>query len=68
MWNKYTFICSFVAICIIIIIIIMLVLFNLCLFCLQLAVKCMTEEEVMALYLSRAQELERDGKFKEAER
>ncbi|KAM9339048.1 intraflagellar transport protein 172 homolog [Symphorus nematophorus] len=34
----------------------------------KLAVKCMTEEEVMALYLSRAQELERDGKFKEAER
>lgn len=36
--------------------------------CLQLAVKCMTEEEVTALYVSRAQELERDGKFKEAER
>lgn len=35
---------------------------------LQLAVECMTEEEVMALYVSRAQELERDGKFKEAER
>uniref|UniRef100_A0A3P8T009 Intraflagellar transport 172 n=1 Tax=Amphiprion percula TaxID=161767 RepID=A0A3P8T009_AMPPE len=34
----------------------------------KLAVKCMTEEEVMALYISRAQELERDGKFKEAER
>lgn len=34
----------------------------------QLAVECMTEEEVMALYVSRAQELERDGKFKEAER
>ena len=45
-----------------------LVLFNQRLLCLQLAVKCMTEEEVMALYLSRAQELERDGKFKEAER
>ncbi len=28
----------------------------------------MTEEEVMARYISRAQELERDGKFKEAER
>lgn len=38
-----------------------------CIF-LQLAVECMTEEEVMALYISRAQELERDGKFKEAER
>uniref|UniRef100_A0A3Q1FCG1 Intraflagellar transport 172 n=1 Tax=Acanthochromis polyacanthus TaxID=80966 RepID=A0A3Q1FCG1_9TELE len=34
----------------------------------KLAVTCMTEEEVMALYISRAQELERDGKFKEAER
>ncbi|KAF3703120.1 Intraflagellar transport protein 172 -like protein [Channa argus] len=34
----------------------------------KLALKCMTEEEVMALYISRAQELERDGKFKEAER
>ncbi|KAE8286539.1 Intraflagellar transport protein 172-like protein [Larimichthys crocea] len=34
----------------------------------KLAVKCMTEEEVLALYISRAQELERDGKFKEAER
>ncbi|XP_035472779.2 intraflagellar transport protein 172 homolog [Scophthalmus maximus] len=34
----------------------------------KLAVECMTEEEVMALYISRAQELEGDGKFKEAER
>ncbi|KAM9703852.1 intraflagellar transport protein 172 homolog [Menidia menidia] len=34
----------------------------------KLAVECMTEEEVTALYVSRAQELERDGKFKEAER
>uniref|UniRef100_A0A668A2T2 Intraflagellar transport protein 172 homolog n=1 Tax=Myripristis murdjan TaxID=586833 RepID=A0A668A2T2_9TELE len=34
----------------------------------KLAVKCMTEEEVSDLYISRAQELERDGKFKEAER
>ncbi|MEQ2208630.1 hypothetical protein XENOCAPTIV_009408, partial [Xenoophorus captivus] len=34
----------------------------------ELAVKCMTEEEVSALYVSRAQELEKDGKFKEAER
>ncbi|XP_040920859.1 intraflagellar transport protein 172 homolog [Toxotes jaculatrix] len=34
----------------------------------KLAVECMTEEEVTALYISRAQELERDGKFKEAER
>ena len=36
--------------------------------CVQLAVKCMTEEEVVAQYVSRAQELEGDGKFKEAER
>lgn len=34
----------------------------------KLAVKCMTEEEVRALYVTRAQELERDAKFKEAER
>ncbi|XP_028253563.1 intraflagellar transport protein 172 homolog [Parambassis ranga] len=34
----------------------------------KLAVECMTEEEVTALYISRAQELERDEKFKEAER
>uniref|UniRef100_A0A3B4XDD0 Intraflagellar transport 172 n=1 Tax=Seriola lalandi dorsalis TaxID=1841481 RepID=A0A3B4XDD0_SERLL len=34
----------------------------------KLAVECMTEEEVMALYISRAQELEGDGKLKEAER
>uniref|UniRef100_A0A665WKK4 Intraflagellar transport 172 n=1 Tax=Echeneis naucrates TaxID=173247 RepID=A0A665WKK4_ECHNA len=33
----------------------------------KLAVKCMSEEEVLALYISRAQELEGDGKFKEAE-
>lgn len=37
-------------------------------FCVQLAVECMTEEEVMDLYVSKAQELEADGKFKEAER
>lgn len=34
----------------------------------KLAGKCMTEEEVKALYVSRAQELERNGKIKEAER
>lgn len=28
----------------------------------------MTTEEVSALYISRAQELEKDGKYKEAER
>ena len=43
-------------------------LFSLYVFCVQLAVKCMTEEEVTSLYVSRAQELEKDGKFKEAER
>ncbi|XP_058470061.1 intraflagellar transport protein 172 homolog [Solea solea] len=34
----------------------------------KLAVRCMSEEEVTALYISKAQELERDGKFKDAER
>uniref|UniRef100_A0A8C9QX79 Intraflagellar transport protein 172 homolog n=1 Tax=Scleropages formosus TaxID=113540 RepID=A0A8C9QX79_SCLFO len=34
----------------------------------KLAVKCMSREDVTALYVSRAQELEKDGKFKEAER
>ncbi|XP_076011253.1 intraflagellar transport protein 172 homolog [Genypterus blacodes] len=34
----------------------------------KLAVKCMTGEEVSALYISKAQELEIDGKLKEAER
>ncbi|CAL1585627.1 unnamed protein product [Knipowitschia caucasica] len=34
----------------------------------KLAVKCMNEEEVRALYASRAQEMETEGKFKEAER
>ncbi|KAG7460913.1 hypothetical protein MATL_G00203920 [Megalops atlanticus] len=34
----------------------------------KLAVKCMTQEDVSALYISRAQELEKEGKFKEAER
>ncbi|XP_055005694.1 intraflagellar transport protein 172 homolog [Boleophthalmus pectinirostris] len=34
----------------------------------KLAVKCMTEEEVRSLYVTRAQELERENKFKEAER
>lgn len=34
----------------------------------QLAVKCMTTEEVSDLYISRAQEMEKDGKYKEAER
>ncbi|XP_068198190.1 intraflagellar transport protein 172 homolog [Antennarius striatus] len=34
----------------------------------KLAVKCMTEEEIKDLYINKARELERDGKFKEAER
>ncbi|XP_016392956.1 intraflagellar transport protein 172 homolog [Sinocyclocheilus rhinocerous] len=34
----------------------------------KLAVKCMSQEDVSALYISRAQELEREGKYKEAER
>uniref|UniRef100_A0A672FWM1 Intraflagellar transport protein 172 homolog n=1 Tax=Salarias fasciatus TaxID=181472 RepID=A0A672FWM1_SALFA len=34
----------------------------------KLAVHCMTEQEVSDLYVSRAQELQKDGKFKEAER
>ncbi|XP_030627149.1 intraflagellar transport protein 172 homolog [Chanos chanos] len=34
----------------------------------KLAIKCMTPEEVSALYISRAQELEKEGKYKEAER
>uniref|UniRef100_A0A8C2A4U9 Intraflagellar transport 172 n=1 Tax=Cyprinus carpio TaxID=7962 RepID=A0A8C2A4U9_CYPCA len=34
----------------------------------KLAVKCMSQEDVSALYISRAQELEKEGKYKEAER
>uniref|UniRef100_A0A3Q2XZS2 Intraflagellar transport protein 172 homolog n=1 Tax=Hippocampus comes TaxID=109280 RepID=A0A3Q2XZS2_HIPCM len=34
----------------------------------KLALKCMSKEEVTELYVKRAQEMERDGKFKEAER
>ncbi|TRY86956.1 hypothetical protein DNTS_000647 [Danionella cerebrum] len=34
----------------------------------KLAVKCMTQEDVSALYISRAQELEKEGKYNEAER
>ncbi|XP_038160069.1 intraflagellar transport protein 172 homolog [Cyprinodon tularosa] len=34
----------------------------------KLAMECMTEEEVTDLYVSRAKELEKDGKFKEAEK
>ncbi|XP_077566022.1 intraflagellar transport protein 172 homolog [Stigmatopora nigra] len=34
----------------------------------KLALKCMSKEEVTELYVRRAQEMERDGKFKEAER
>ena len=35
---------------------------------LQLAVECMTQEEVAVIYISQAQELEAQGKYKEAER
>lgn len=34
----------------------------------QLAVTCMSVEEVSDLYVSRAQQMEEDGKYKEAER
>ncbi|KAL7872215.1 hypothetical protein SRHO_G00071980 [Serrasalmus rhombeus] len=34
----------------------------------KLAVKCMTQDEVSSLYISRAYELEKEGKYKEAER
>ncbi|XP_046728666.1 intraflagellar transport protein 172 homolog isoform X1 [Silurus meridionalis] len=34
----------------------------------KLAVKCMTQDEVSALYINRALELEKDEKYKEAER
>nr|XP_057921402.1 intraflagellar transport protein 172 homolog [Doryrhamphus excisus] len=34
----------------------------------KLALKCMSKEEVTDLYIRRAQEMERDGKLKEAER
>ncbi|XP_073712376.1 intraflagellar transport protein 172 homolog [Misgurnus anguillicaudatus] len=34
----------------------------------KLAVKCMTQGDVSALYISKAQDLEKEGKFKEAER
>ncbi|KAJ8355794.1 hypothetical protein SKAU_G00185880 [Synaphobranchus kaupii] len=34
----------------------------------KLAMKCMTQDDVSALYISKAQELEKEGKFKEAER
>lgn len=34
----------------------------------KLAMKCMTQEEVTSLYISRAYELEKDGKYSEAER
>ncbi|XP_073709088.1 intraflagellar transport protein 172 homolog [Garra rufa] len=34
----------------------------------KLAVKCMSQEDVSGLYISRAQELEKEGKYKEAER
>lgn len=35
---------------------------------LQLASKCMRPEDVSVLYITQAQEMERQGKFREAER
>lgn len=35
---------------------------------LQLASKCMRPEDVSVLYITQAQEMERQGKYKEAER
>lgn len=37
-------------------------------FFVKLAVQCMTQEEVAVIYISQAQELEAQGKYKEAER
>ncbi|KFO82193.1 Intraflagellar transport protein 172, partial [Cuculus canorus] len=34
----------------------------------KLAVKCMSQEEVSVLYITQAQEMEKEGKYKEAER
>lgn len=34
----------------------------------QLAVKCMSQEDVSVLYVTQAQEMEEQGKYKEAER
>lgn len=34
----------------------------------QLAIKCMSQEDVSVLYITQAQEMEKQGKYKEAER
>ena len=34
----------------------------------QLAMKCMRPEDVSALYITQAQEMEKQGKYREAER
>lgn len=34
----------------------------------QLALKCMSQEDVTVLYITQAQEMEKQGKYKEAER
>lgn len=34
----------------------------------QLAIKCMSQEDVSVLYVTQAQEMEKQGKYKEAER
>lgn len=36
--------------------------------CAQLATKCMRPEEVSVLYITQAQEMEKQGKYREAER
>lgn len=40
---------------------------HVCLFW-QLAIKCMSQEDVSVLYITQAQEMEKQGKYKEAER
>lgn len=36
--------------------------------CSQLAMKCMRPEDVSVLYITQAQEMEKQGKYREAER
>lgn len=36
--------------------------------CAQLAMKCMRPEDVSVLYITQAQEMEKQGKYREAER
>lgn len=41
---------------------------RLLLLCAQLAMKCMRPEDVSVLYITQAQEMEKQGKYREAER